>query len=62
MSASLRCVIDASLCIKQFIDDPLTPKVDRLFDHLSVPTTEFFVPDLFIKNSRDVQLNVPTIA
>ncbi|MBD2579905.1 type II toxin-antitoxin system VapC family toxin [Oscillatoria sp. FACHB-1406] len=47
MTASLRCVLDTNICIKLFIDDPLTPKVDLLFDHLNNPSTEFFVPDLF---------------
>lgn len=46
MTASLRCVVDTSLCIKQFISDPLTPKVNQLFDYLTIPQSEFFVPDL----------------
>lgn len=47
MTTTLRCVVDTSVCIKQFISDPLTAKVNQLFDHLAVPQTEFFVPDLF---------------
>jgi predicted nucleic acid-binding protein len=47
MTASLRCVIDTSVCVKQFINDPLTPKVNQLFDHLKDPAAQFFVPDLF---------------
>jgi len=47
MSDSLQCVIDTNICIKQFINDPLTPKVNRLFDHLNDPLVNFFVPDLF---------------
>lgn len=47
MTTPLRCVVDTSVCIKQFISDPLTPKVNQLFDHLANPETEFFVPDLF---------------
>lgn len=47
MTTSLRCVVDTSVCIKQFICDPLTPKVNQLFDRLANPQTEFFVPDLF---------------
>lgn len=31
----------------QFISDPLTAKVNQLFDHLANRQTEFFVPDLF---------------
>ncbi|WP_404788976.1 type II toxin-antitoxin system VapC family toxin [Altericista sp. CCNU0014] len=47
MTVSLRYVLDANICIKQFIDDPLTPKVNQLFDHLNNSATRFFVPDLF---------------
>ncbi|MBD2613150.1 MAG: type II toxin-antitoxin system VapC family toxin [Nostoc sp. ZfuVER08] len=48
MSITLRCVVDASVAIKQFIpDDPLTPKVNQLFAYLGNPQTEIFVPDLF---------------
>ena len=47
MTDLLRCVVDTSVCIKQFIADPLTPKVNLLFDHLANPETEIFVPDLF---------------
>ncbi len=46
MSLPLRCVVDASVCIKQFIPDPLSPKVDQLFAHLAVPQTQLFAPDL----------------
>lgn len=47
MTASLRCVLDASVCVKQFVADPLTPKVNQLFDRLNDLSTEFFIPDLF---------------
>jgi predicted nucleic acid-binding protein len=47
MTTPLRCVVDTSVCIKQFIADPLTPKVNQLFDHFVNPQTEIFVPDLF---------------
>lgn len=47
MTIPLRCVVDTSVCIKYFISDPLTPKVNELFDHLANPHTEMFVPDLF---------------
>ncbi len=47
MTVALRCVLDTNICIKQFIADPLTPKVNQLFDHLNDPCAEFFVPDLF---------------
>jgi hypothetical protein len=32
MTVPLRFVIDTNICIKQFITDPLTPKVNQLFD------------------------------
>ncbi|MGI2903952.1 type II toxin-antitoxin system VapC family toxin [Tolypothrix sp. VBCCA 56010] len=47
MTTPLRCVVDTSVCIKQFIADPLTPKVNQLFDHFANPQTEIFIPDLF---------------
>lgn len=47
MTSFLRCVIDTNICIKQFIADPLTPKVNQLLDRLEDPSVEFFVPDLF---------------
>jgi predicted nucleic acid-binding protein len=47
MTIPLKCVVDTSVCIKNFISDPLTPKVNQLFDHLDNPDTEIFVPDLF---------------
>jgi hypothetical protein len=34
MTDSLRCVVDASVGIKKFIVEPLTPKVDQLLIHL----------------------------
>jgi predicted nucleic acid-binding protein len=47
MITPLRCVVDTSVCIKYFISDPLTPKVNQLFDHFANPQAEIFVPDLF---------------
>jgi predicted nucleic acid-binding protein len=47
MTALPYCVVDASVCIKLFINDPLTPRVNQLFDYLNDPSTQFFVPDLF---------------
>lgn len=41
------CVVDASVGIKKFIIDPLTPKVDQLFAHLSDSNAQFYIPDLF---------------
>jgi predicted nucleic acid-binding protein len=47
MTTPLRCVVDASVGIKQFIPDPLSSKVDQLFTQLNLPEVELFVPDLF---------------
>ncbi|QSJ15668.1 type II toxin-antitoxin system VapC family toxin [Nostoc sp. UHCC 0702] len=55
MAIPLRCVVDASVAIKQFIpDDPLTPKVNQLFAHLGNPQTAIFVPDLFYIECRNI--------
>jgi predicted nucleic acid-binding protein len=34
MTKPLRYVLDTNICIKQFIADPLTAKVNQLFDAL----------------------------
>lgn len=47
MTAPLKCVVDASVGIKKFIMEPLTPKVDQLFAHLVDPNTRLYIPDLF---------------
>jgi predicted nucleic acid-binding protein len=47
MIAAHRYVLDTNVCIKQFIQDPLTAKANQLFDCLSTPLAEFYVPDLF---------------
>lgn len=47
MTTPLRCIVDASVGIKKFIIDPLTPKVDRLFAHLNDPDARLYIPDLF---------------
>jgi len=47
MTNPLRCVVDTSVCIKHFIPDPLSPKVDQLLAHIGNLPNEFFVPDLF---------------
>ena len=54
MTASLKCVLDTNICVKQFIADPLTPKVNQLFDLLNNSSTEFFVPDLFYVECANV--------
>ncbi|MDZ7961618.1 MAG: type II toxin-antitoxin system VapC family toxin [Aulosira sp. DedQUE10] len=47
MTNPLNSVVDTSVCIKYFIADPLTAKVNQLFGHLANPQTEIYVPDLF---------------
>lgn len=47
MNSSFRCVIDANVGIKRFIDDPLTDQVRSLLDTLNNPETAIFIPDLF---------------
>ncbi|WP_445635471.1 Ribonuclease VapC [Nostoc sp. DSM 114161] len=51
---ALRYVIDVSVCIKHFIPDPLSPKVDRLLAYAANPQNQFFVPDLFYIESANV--------
>ena len=42
------CVVDASVGIKLFLDEPLSDRADALFDHLADdPPARFHVPDLF---------------
>jgi predicted nucleic acid-binding protein len=51
---NIRCVIDASVSIKHFIPDPLSPKVDQLLTHAASSQNQFFVPDLFYIESANV--------
>jgi predicted nucleic acid-binding protein len=53
MTLPLRCVLDTSVSTKQFIEDPLTPKVNQLLDYIAYPQTEIFVPDLFYIESTN---------
>ena len=43
----LHCVIDTNIGVKQFINDPLTSKVNQLLGQLSKPSVRIFIPDLF---------------
>lgn len=56
MNTIFRCVIDTSVCIKHFIPDPLSPKVDQLFAQASNPESQLFVPDLFYVESANALL------
>lgn len=43
-----RCVVDASVGIKLFVDEPLSERARRLFEGLAAdPPAELHVPDLF---------------
>ncbi len=53
MNSSFRCVLDVSVSTKQFIEDPLSDKVNRLFDLLTLPSTEIFIRDLFYIESTN---------
>ncbi|MCF4970280.1 type II toxin-antitoxin system VapC family toxin [Nostoc sp. CMAA1605] len=54
MTNPLRCVVDTSVSVKQFIPDPLTAKVNQLCAYLAYPQTEIFVPDLFYIEGANV--------
>jgi predicted nucleic acid-binding protein len=41
------CVVDASVGIKLFIDEPLSDRADLLFASLAAGVARFYVPDLF---------------
>jgi predicted nucleic acid-binding protein len=48
MNQPLRYVIDASVGIKLFLNEPLSAEAHTLFAHLAAePPAQFFVPDLF---------------
>jgi predicted nucleic acid-binding protein len=47
-AARLECVVDASVGIKLFIEEPFSDKADTLFAHLAAdPPALLVVPDLF---------------
>ena len=53
----LRCVMDASVGIKLFIEEEFSDKVQRLFAKLSEdPQTEIHVPDLFYIECANILL------
>lgn len=54
MTTSLKCVVDASVGIKKFIIEPLTPKVDELLAHLNDASACLYVPDLFYVECTNV--------
>ena len=53
----LRCVLDASVGIKLFVEEEFTDKVQRLFAKLAEdPQTEIHVPDLFYIECANILL------
>ncbi|MCZ2127778.1 MAG: type II toxin-antitoxin system VapC family toxin [Anaerolineales bacterium] len=53
----LRCVLDASVGIKLFIEEEFSDKVQRLFSKLAEdPQAEIYVPDLFYVECANVLL------
>ena len=53
MTTPIKCVVDASVCIKQFVPDPLSAKAQQLFAHLANPQNEIYIPDLFYIESAN---------
>lgn len=53
----LRCVLDASVGIKLFVEEEFSDKVERLFAKLADdPQTEIHVPDLFYIECANILL------
>lgn len=53
----LRCVLDASVGIKLFIEEEFSDKVERLFSKLAEdPQAEIHVPDLFYVECANILL------
>ena len=53
----IRCVLDASVGIKLFIEEEFSDKVQRLFSKLAEdPQTEIHVPDLFYIECANILL------
>ena len=53
----LRCVLDASIGIKLFVEEEFSEKVQRLFAKLAEdPQTEIHVPDLFYIECANILL------
>lgn len=49
------CVVDASVAIKLFLVEPLSDRVDALFDHVThSPPARFYVPDHFFVECTNI--------
>lgn len=54
---TLRCVLDASVGIKLFVEEEFSDKVQRLFARLAEdPQTEIHIPDLFYIECANILL------
>lgn len=52
---SYDCVVDASVGIKLFLDEPLSDRADALFSHLADdPPAHFYIPDLFFVECANI--------
>ena len=55
MNSSVRCVVDASVAIKLFIEQEGSKQAEALFAKLSTaPDTELYVPELFYAECANV--------
>lgn len=55
MTSSVRCVVDASIAIKLFIDQEGSEQAEALFAKLHTePATELYVPELFYAECANV--------
>ncbi|NER82178.1 MAG: type II toxin-antitoxin system VapC family toxin [Leptolyngbya sp. SIO1D8] len=55
MSEPVRCVVDASVAIKLFIEQEGSEQAEALFDRLGTePDTELYVPELFYAECANV--------
>lgn len=50
----LRCVVDASVGIKLFVNETMSESAQRLFTHLSSQSSIFYAPDLFFIECTNV--------
>ncbi|MFH0793229.1 MAG: type II toxin-antitoxin system VapC family toxin [bacterium] len=52
---AMRCVVDASVAIKLFVEEPLSDRAELLFSQLaSDPDSRLYVPDLFFVECANI--------
>src|SRR5262245_29770808 len=54
MTVPLVCVVDASVAIKLYLQEPLSNEAHGLFAFLNNPSTIFHVPDLFFAECANI--------